>query len=688
MQRQQPDSSKHGVALGIIMATFTVMAYMSCVDNAATTRSYTSIPTRSLSVTHHAPAVLHSTMGWGSKTNKGPRTKLVAITTVDGVPTNAPLDASLTVPHAITTKGDLATNHFQHTVPMAQSTLASGHHGSGLPGPLAMKLLITFLTTAAVLPCCSRIASSLSPLIKGQAQVWDSQVNFSHGDGFPFEGKERRLVTPEELATQREVSTIVMASTYSELQPDGTPTRWMGKTPLPLSAEEFCRDDRVEELSWEEYFFEQATKIYLRVLGIGLFVAGDIAVNKLLVVLGLAFPSVVVTLMVFFGGLCALNKYSEQMTSRVIEFLTPATAFLTRWLPIMFVPSLCNLPTVAPLVSGQEVTLLAGLIVFRVCSMVAVDAWVAAKLIKDGPTVDDPPVKATAGPPPVGLPGRVLMGLLAFGVWTGLNGMLYLPQYAIQMRYLMGLSWVFLCYCSGQHLQKWVAGHNKVLSKVLQPVVTCTVGTLLALKCLCYLEEIPFFMGLKLFNTGIRTPVPRGAGDAVSWLLTPAVVSMGLGIFQKREMLFKYFKPLLALCTAQAAGSMFFMAGLLRVLGVSKILAWSVLANSVTAPLAAEATKALAMGGIMSIAMATAVSSGVIGAILGGLLLDAMNIKGNIPRGMALGMNSHGVATGVLSAEEPASAPYAAMTFALVGCFAVILASIPGFQWLLMTILA
>ena len=51
-----------------------------------------------------------------------------------------------------------------------------------------------------------------------------------------------------------------------------------------------------------------------------------------------------------------------------------------------------------------------------------------------------------------------------------------------------------------------------------------------------YVEDIPFLMGLKLFNTGIRTPVPRGAGDAISWLLTPAVVSMGLGIFQKRYL--------------------------------------------------------------------------------------------------------------------------------------------------------
>ena len=71
-----------------------------------------------------------------------------------------------------------------------------------------------------------------------------------------------------------------MASTYSQLEPDGTPTRWIGKTPLPyLSPEDFCRDDRIEELSWEEYLFDQLTKIYLRVLGIGLFVAADMAVS-------------------------------------------------------------------------------------------------------------------------------------------------------------------------------------------------------------------------------------------------------------------------------------------------------------------------------------------------------------------------------------------------------------------------
>ena len=54
-----------------------------------------------------------------------------------------------------------------------------------------------------------------------------------------------------------------------------------------------------------------------------------------------------------------------QTTSSAIQLLTPATAFLTRWLPIMFVPSLCNLPTVAPLVTRQEITLLMGLLVFR-----------------------------------------------------------------------------------------------------------------------------------------------------------------------------------------------------------------------------------------------------------------------------------------------------------------------------------
>ena len=61
--------------------------------------------------------------------------------------------------------------------------------------------------------------------------------------------------------------------------------------------------------------------------------------------------------------------------------------------------------------------------------MIAVDALVSARLIKDGPTVDDPPPKANAGSPPVGLPGPVLMGVLALGIWTGLK---YAPWGGLQ----------------------------------------------------------------------------------------------------------------------------------------------------------------------------------------------------------------------------------------------------------------
>ena len=53
--------------------------------------------------------------------------------------------------------------------------------------------------------------------------------------------------------------------------------------------------------------------------------------------------------------------------------------------------------------------------------MMTVDALVANKLITGGPSVDDPPVQAAAGPPPVGLPGPMLMGVLGAGAWIGLT---------------------------------------------------------------------------------------------------------------------------------------------------------------------------------------------------------------------------------------------------------------------------
>ena len=61
--------------------------------------------------------------------------------------------------------------------------------------------------------------------------------------------------------------------------------------------------------------------------------------------------------------------------------------------------------------------------------MIAVDALVSARLIKDGPTVDDPPPKGRAGPPPRGVAGPVPLGVLALGIWTGLK---YAPWGGLQ----------------------------------------------------------------------------------------------------------------------------------------------------------------------------------------------------------------------------------------------------------------
>jgi len=644
------------MAFGVAMATLMAIIYVSPIDFTAATSSYVAAPT---TLSSSAPHVAIGTQG---------NRLLSRPLTAKGISSTPPIDANFMVPPTKTTKqGGIAADPVQYTASIVPATPASNDKSSSFWS--GVKLLITFITTVVMLPGCHGLALNIVALFKGQAYEEKSKVSCSHSDSFPFECDERRLVGPAEV-TARQVSTIAMASASAGL----------------LSGEP--DDSKLERVSAIDYLTSQAGTIFLRVLGLGLFTAADMAVGKYLAALGIAFPSVVITLGALFTGLCTLNLVSAKATSSVIQFFTPATAFLARWLPIMFVPSLCNLVNVVSIISGHEIAVLLSVIFVRVIFMMTVGGLVATKLIPNGPSVDDPPAPAASGPPPVGLPGPPLMTVLGAGAWIGLMGVLYLPQFAFHFRYLLGLCGAFLCYAGCQHLQKFVAGRNKVLSKVMQPVVTCTIGTLMGLQLLSFAEGNTLLQSLSLFNTGVQLPYPKGPGDAITFLLTPAVVSMGVGIFQRREIMLKYLAPFSFLVGAQAAGSMIFMAVVLRGLGLSKVLAWSVLANSCTAPLAAEATKALAMGGITSVAIATAVISGVIGAIIGGILFDALNIKGNIPRGVAMGANSHGIGTGVLSAEEPASAPYAAMTFALVGALTVTLASLPAFQALLLAILA
>ena len=94
------------------------------------------------------------------------------------------------------------------------------------------------------------------------------------------------------------------------------------------------------------------------------------------------------------------------------------------------------------------------------------------------------------------------------------------------------------------------------------------VGPYFFRRCTGMVEGVSYVESLKHFSTGVKFPVPLAAGDAIVSLLSPAVVSMAFGIFQKREILLKYFAPLVFLTFSHAVVSIFSVAGVLELASV------------------------------------------------------------------------------------------------------------------------
>ena len=176
-------------------------------------------------------------------------------------------------------------------------------------------------------------------------------------------------------------------------------------------------------------------------------------------------------------------------------------------------------------------------------------------------------------------------------------------------------------------------------------------------------------------QTDTRTPLPihPKAGDILLFLLGPAVVSLSISMFQKRDLVASNFPEVLA----TAFGSSFL--GLLvtsltsKSLGLKSSLSLSLAPRCITTPLAISVSNML--GGIPSITAGSVVVTGLLGANFGPRLLTLFNITEPTTRGLSIGAASHGLGTAAVKGENDAF-PFAAIAMATVGTVTTVMATV------------
>lgn len=129
----------------------------------------------------------------------------------------------------------------------------------------------------------------------------------------------------------------------------------------------------------------------------------------------------------------------------------------------------------------------------------------------------------------------------------------------------------------------------------------------------------------------------------VHFLLGPATVALAIPLYRNLDLIRRLWLPILVTIVAGAIVSATSVVLIAQSLGASKATLISLAPKSVTAAVAMGITDKA--GGLPSLSAALVVLTGVLGAVIGPAILRAVRVKDDRARGMALGVNSHGIGT-------------------------------------------
>lgn len=143
--------------------------------------------------------------------------------------------------------------------------------------------------------------------------------------------------------------------------------------------------------------------------------------------------------------------------------------------------------------------------------------------------------------------------------------------------------------------------------------------------------------------TGIQYEVYHEAGSEIEFWLKPAIVALGVPLYQQLKVIRKQLIPILISQTVGCVIGIISAVATAQWLGASKGVVISLAPKSVTTPIAMEVCRTA--GGIPSLTAAIVVIVGLFGAVTGFRVLQIGRVKSPIAQGLSMGTASHAVGT-------------------------------------------
>jgi len=150
----------------------------------------------------------------------------------------------------------------------------------------------------------------------------------------------------------------------------------------------------------------------------------------------------------------------------------------------------------------------------------------------------------------------------------------------------------------------------------------------------------------------------------VHFLLGPATVAFAIPLYQQIKKLRQIWAPITIGVVAGVTTGALTSVGLAWLLGASHETLMSLAPKSMTTPIAMGVSEQL--GGLPSLTAVLVISTGIVGAVMGTKLFELMRIDDDSVKGIAMGLNAHGIGTARAFQVSPEMGAFSGLGMALM----------------------
>mmetsp|Transcript_44101 Transcript_44101/g.47756 ORF Transcript_44101/g.47756 Transcript_44101/m.47756 type:complete len:546 (+) Transcript_44101:276-1913(+) len=414
------------------------------------------------------------------------------------------------------------------------------------------------------------------------------------------------------------------------------------------------------------------------ILSSTLFVLTDMIIKTIFKAKSISFPS-------SLAGCCflAATLLTTPFHETLYRVLNPGAKLMQKFMMIFLVPNLIILPLCGGSYSVMEMSKIMGIILggflfslLSTCySVMAVSKIFGTNTNNNASTgsTENAAGTKTIAPKPKAFSDELTYGSRALAAASGIAAVASNSMGSTITTPLLAFSMLAVTF----HNFAFGARQSKKFTKAIHPLVSCTVLSWFWATLLGSLTGGSFYSMLRGYRVGgALSLATSGAGDFLTFVLGPAVVSLGVSIYERRALMKQNYKEVLTATGVSCVGGLFGTALAVRLLRLASAeLRLSMLPRNITSALAVAIAEII--GANKSLAVAIAIVTGLIGANFGATLLDLFGIKDPVVRGLGIGSAAHGLGAAAF-VEEKDAFPFAAISMALTAICGTLFVSIPS----------